>query len=111
MLYTGFREVNVDVGSECTQIIQIMDNNRNTCYEIVKHLETGELILHYNKTNNSVMKQFIDSDISLYKAIEAIGLDPRQFKFDDYFNSHSVENMLESKVTDLPLLAGHSIPI
>lgn len=87
-----------------------MDNSDETCYEIVKHLDTGSLIVHYTKRNVYRVKEFIDSDVTLYKAIEAIGLDTYHFKFYDEFNSYSLENMFETKVVDLPLLAGHSIP-
>ncbi len=103
-----FCESNVrDAGMECKQIIQIVDNSTNICYELLKQDNTDAIIVHY--TNNQyIIKEYVNYHITLADAIRSLGLSVSHFCLYEEYSEHSLENMLSTKVVELPILAGHT---
>ncbi len=107
MLCIPFREPLVnDVAAECVQIVQIIDDATGICYEFVKDVERNNILVHYTKDDNYVIKQYTDKNITFEKSIEVLGLSIENLTLDAEFAYYGLESLLKWKVCDLPLLQG-----
>jgi hypothetical protein len=95
-----------DVADECMQIAQITDEETGICYELVKHLKTGSIIVHYFKNNQYIIKQYTNRNIDFEDSIRLLGLSVDDFALDDDIAYYSAYDMLSWKVRDLPLIQG-----
>lgn len=106
MMPRVFCDANIDdVASECTQIIQIVDDATGICYELLKQ-DNNNILVHYT-SSAYVLKQYVNADIILEDAIDALGLSVDNFRLYLEYGEHSLEDMLKTRVANLPLLSGH----
>jgi hypothetical protein len=110
MLYIPFREPMVnDVGTECDQIAQIVDENTGICYEFLKHSRYNSIIVHYTTLHPNTeyrIKQYTDKHITLEDALKLLGLSLDHFELFERDSHLGLEKILQTKVRDLPLLQG-----
>ncbi len=107
MMPRVFCDANVDdVSEECTQIIQIVDDATGICYELLKQDDGNKILVHYT-SDVYILKQYVDADIILEDAIDDLGLLVNNFRLYPECSEYSLEDMLKTKVAELPLLSGH----
>jgi hypothetical protein len=120
MLCIPFREPLVnDVGAQCDQIAQIVDENTGICYEFLKHSRHEYIIVHYTYVppNSKYsadysydaeyqIKQYTDKNITLEDALKLLRLSLDHFELFERDAHLGLERILQTKVRELPLLQG-----